>query len=116
MGHSSGAAAAMRYAETHRVLGLVLVSAYTSHLGDDLEKGSGYFDDPWQWDSIKTNTKFLVQFASKDDPFLPWPEQQEVAKNLDLDLHSYDDQGHFQSFTFPELVRVVLDYINKYKD
>ena len=33
IGHSSGACAAVRYAEEHRVAGLVLVSAYTSDLG-----------------------------------------------------------------------------------
>ena len=40
---SSGAAAGMRYAETHQIKGLVLVSAYTSDLGDEVEKTSGYF-------------------------------------------------------------------------
>ncbi|XP_067563433.1 serine hydrolase RBBP9 isoform X4 [Pseudorca crassidens] len=41
IGHSSGAIAAMRYAETHRVCAIVLVSAYTSDLGDDNERASG---------------------------------------------------------------------------
>ena len=41
IGHSSGATAAMRYAETHRVCAIVLVSAYTSDLGDDNERASG---------------------------------------------------------------------------
>ncbi|XP_057386117.1 serine hydrolase RBBP9 isoform X4 [Balaenoptera acutorostrata] len=40
IGHSSGAIAAMRYAETHRVYAIVLVSAYTSDLGDDNERAS----------------------------------------------------------------------------
>jgi predicted alpha/beta hydrolase family esterase len=72
IGHSSGAAAAMRYAETRQVKGLVLISAYTSDLGDDVEKTSGYFSRPWDWEAIKRNTEFRVQFGSKDDPFLPW--------------------------------------------
>jgi len=38
IGHSSGAAAAMRYAETHQLKGIVLVSAYHSDLGDSLER------------------------------------------------------------------------------
>ena len=54
------------------ISGIILVSAYTSDLGDDLEKKSGYFNRPWQWDKIKENTEFIVQFASTDDPFLPW--------------------------------------------
>ncbi|XP_005214401.1 putative hydrolase RBBP9 isoform X3 [Bos indicus x Bos taurus] len=40
IGHSSGAIAAMRYAETHRVYAIVLVAAYTSDLGDANERAS----------------------------------------------------------------------------
>nr|AAI24590.1 Si:ch211-258l4.7 [Danio rerio] len=40
IGHSSGAAAAMRYAETHKVFAIILVGAYTSHLGDENERES----------------------------------------------------------------------------
>nr|XP_048311461.1 serine hydrolase RBBP9 isoform X2 [Myodes glareolus] len=44
IGHSSGAIAAMRYAETHQVYALILVSAYTSDLGDENERASGFSD------------------------------------------------------------------------
>lgn len=37
IGHSSGAAAIMRYIETHKVKGVVLVSAYYTDLGDETE-------------------------------------------------------------------------------
>lgn len=33
-----------RYAETHRVYAIVLVSAYTSDLGDENERASGKFE------------------------------------------------------------------------
>ncbi|XP_017719196.1 PREDICTED: LOW QUALITY PROTEIN: putative hydrolase RBBP9 [Rhinopithecus bieti] len=68
-----------RYAETHRVYAIVLVSAYTSDLGDENERASGYFTRPWQWEKIKANCPYIVQFGSTDDPFLPWKEQEEVA-------------------------------------
>ncbi|XP_053783107.1 serine hydrolase RBBP9 isoform X3 [Desmodus rotundus] len=84
IGHSSGAIAAMRYAETHRVYAIVLVSAYTSDLGDENERASGYFSRPWQWEKIKANCAHIVQFGSTDDPFLPWKEQQEVADRLSI--------------------------------
>ena len=54
------------------------MSAYVSDLGDDLEKQSGYFNRAWQWEKIKENTEFIVQFASTDDPFLPW-----IVSNFD---------------------------------
>ena len=107
VGHSSGAAAAMRFAETNKVRGIILVSAYTSDLGDDLERKSGYFNRPWKWQKIKENFGWISQFASEDDPFLPWEEQMEVAKNLECDLHSYEDKGHFMSSVFPDLLSLV---------
>lgn len=45
VGHSSGAAAGMRYAEQHKLFALVLVSAYTTDLGDKLEAASGALED-----------------------------------------------------------------------
>ncbi|GAX73795.1 hypothetical protein CEUSTIGMA_g1246.t1 [Chlamydomonas eustigma] len=112
IGHSSGAAAAMHYAETRHVKGLVLISAYTSDLGDDIERSSGYFSRPWDWEAIKGNTEFRVQFGSKDDPFLPWSEQMEVANSLGLELHDFDDRGHFTDSQFPELLAVIKSKIS----
>uniref|UniRef100_A0A3B3RNB5 Retinoblastoma binding protein 9 n=2 Tax=Paramormyrops kingsleyae TaxID=1676925 RepID=A0A3B3RNB5_9TELE len=109
IGHSSGAAAAMRYAEVHKVYAIVLVGAYTSDLGDENEKESGYFSRPWQWDRIRSNCGHIVQFGSMDDPFLPWSEQQQVTESLQAQLYEYTDRGHFQNTQFPELVRVVRE-------
>jgi len=67
--------------------GLVLVSAYTTDQGDDLEARSGYFNRPWLWDRIKSNVGFCIQLGSTDDPFLPWSEQQEVADGLAAQLY-----------------------------
>ena len=44
IGHSSGAVAAMRYAETHRLLGSILVGVCYTDLGDSFEAASGYYD------------------------------------------------------------------------
>lgn len=49
----------------------------------------------------------LLQFASHDDPFLPWSEQQEVAQGLGAELKEYDDQGHFQDEEFLDLVQAL---------
>ncbi|TEA31730.1 hypothetical protein DBR06_SOUSAS22610072, partial [Sousa chinensis] len=106
IGHSSGATAAMRYTETHWVCAIVLVSEYTSDLGDDNERASGYFSRPWQWEKIKANCPHIVQFGSTDNPFLPWKEQ-EVANRLEAKLYRFTDHGHFQSTEFDELVSVV---------
>ena len=43
VGWSSGAVAAMRYAEQHKIKGSVLIGACYTDLGDELEKQSGYW-------------------------------------------------------------------------
>ncbi|XP_075719072.1 serine hydrolase RBBP9 isoform X1 [Rhinoderma darwinii] len=107
IGHSSGAAAAMRFAETHEVFAIILVAAYTSDLGDENERESGYFSRPWQWEKIKSNCRHIIQFGSTDDPFLPWNEQQDVAHHLSVKLHKYTDRGHFQNTEFTDLLNAV---------
>merc|ERR1712034_159458 len=92
IGHSSGSAAAMRYAESHKVYGIVLVSAYTLDLGDKLEHESGYFNRPWDWNKIKENVEWICQFASSDDPFLRYHEQKEVAEGLSAELYEFSDK------------------------
>ena len=70
---------------------------------DEVERASGYFNRPWRWADIRANAGFIVQFASTDDPVLPWAEQQEVADGLGAELHRFEDRGHFQNTAFPEL-------------
>lgn len=108
IGHSSGAIAAMRYAEKNKILGSVLVAPYYTDLGDDSEKESGYFNRPWDWEAIKKNQKFIIQFNSTDDPWIPIKEARFVHEKLDTDYHEFTDQGHFggdrEKPTFPELI------------
>lgn len=115
IGHSSGALAAMRYAENHKILGSILVSAMYTDLGIESEKLSGYFDQPWQWDSIKNNQQWIVQFASTDDPWIPIEEPRFIHKKLSTEYYECTDQGHFggnnNKPTFPELVKAFTQKI-----
>jgi len=109
VGHSSGAAALMRLAEKHRVFGMVLVSAYTSDLGDATERKSGYFARPWKWAQQRENCDFIAQFASTDDPFLPMEEQLAVKQGLapKVEYHQFDGRSHFFDYPFWELLRLI---------
>ena len=49
VGHSSGAQAALRYAEAHDLKAVVLVSATYTDLGDDGERASGYYPQVSSW-------------------------------------------------------------------
>ena len=60
IGWSSGAVAAMRYAETHKIAGSILISPCYTNLDNDLEKQSGYYDSPWQWDQIRANQQTIA--------------------------------------------------------
>ncbi|MBP9719188.1 MAG: alpha/beta hydrolase [Candidatus Levybacteria bacterium] len=115
IGHSSGAILAMRYAETHKLLGSVLVSTYHTDLDDEDEKQSGYFTNPWNWKAIKDNQKWIVQFASTDDPFIPIEEARFIHKKLQTDYHEYTDQGHFglpiDKKEFPELLTTIKKHL-----
>lgn len=111
IGHSSGAVAAMRFAEQTKLLGTVLVGACYTDLGDEKEKASGYYQNPWNWQSIKDNQKWIIQFASIDDPWIPIEEARFIHSQLDSEYYEYTNQGHFggdrEKKTFPEIVKII---------
>ncbi|KPJ57199.1 esterase [Parcubacteria bacterium DG_74_2] len=111
IGHSSGAIAAMRFAEGNKILGSVLVATYYTDLGDENEKKSGYFTHPWNWESIRKNQKWIIQFASVDDPYIPIEEARFIHQKLQTDYHEYKDEGHFgaddDKTIFPEIIAVI---------
>ncbi len=112
IGHSSGAIAAMRYAETHQIHGSVLVGSYHTDLGDATEKESGYFNDPWDWENIKNHQSWICQFASRDDPYIPIEEARFVHEKLGTEYYEYKSEGHFGSphedkTEFPELISIL---------
>jgi uncharacterized protein len=113
VGHSSGAVAALRYAETHKILGTVLVGVCYTDLGYQSERISGYYDAPWQWDAIKANQQWVALLASTDDPFIPISEPRFVNDKLDCEYYEFDDQGHFMNDDIPAALAVILAKLNR---
>ena len=109
VGHSSGAVAAMHYAERNKILGSVLVGVCHTDLGEESERVSGYYDHPWDWKKIKNNQNWIVQFASIDDPYIPVAEPRFVREQLQTEYHEYADRGHFMNTEFPELIEAVKE-------
>jgi predicted alpha/beta hydrolase family esterase len=110
VGWSSGAVAAMRYAETHKIRGSVLIGPCASDLNDALERQSGYFDKPWDWESIKANQRHIAIVYSDNDPFIPQEQFALIRNELDPDVIMLPGAKHFmEQDTFPE----VLEYIVK---
>lgn len=119
IGHSTGAIASMRYAEQNQILGSVLVGSYYTDLGDAEEAASGYFDHPWEWERIKENQKWIVQFHSTDDPWIPSSEAALVHEQLQTEYHEFHDRGHFgvdRPYTeFPELFDVLRQKLDAFQ-
>jgi uncharacterized protein len=108
IGHSSGAVAALRYAESHQLLGSVLVGVCYTDLGDPGERASGYYAAPWRWDAIRQNQQWISVFNSVDDPHIPIAEPRFVAAQLRCAYFEFADRGHFvERQPFPELVSFV---------
>jgi uncharacterized protein len=106
IGHSSGAVAAMRYAETHKVKAIFLVSACWTDLGIENEKNSGYYSREWEWEKIKLNCEKIIQLHSKNDPFIPMEESDHVHENLNSEYYVFEKLGHFMFEDFPQLVEI----------
>ena len=82
IGHSSGAVAGLRILEETKLLGCVLVAACYTDLGDKGERLSGYYNRPWKWDKIKSNSEWILQYHSLDDPFIPIQEANHIAASV----------------------------------
>ena len=109
VGWSSGANAAMRYAERYRIKGSVLVAPSLTNLGIDLEKQSGYYDTPWDFVSMKNNQEQVALFYSDNDEFIPKHEFETIAKELSPQVFHFEKQGHFMNqTTFPELLAYLV--------
>ena len=119
IGHSSGAVVSMRFAEKHKIFGSIIIGAYYTDLGYEKEKLSGYFNHPWDWESIKKNQNWIIEFASTDDPWIPIEEPRYIHKKLNTEYYEYHDQGHFggdyHKITFPEVVKLLENKLLNFK-
>lgn len=117
VGYSSGAVAAMRFAENNKILASILVGGCYTDLGYENEKMSGYFSNPWNWNAIKENQHWIVQFASTDDPYIPIEEARFIHNQLQTDYHEYTNEGHFgadrNKKEFPEIIEAIKMHLNK---
>lgn len=112
IGHSSGAIAAMRFAERQPILGSILVAAYHTDLGMEKEKLSGYFDSSWNWENIKKNQQWISLFASQDDPWISIDHPRHIHLQLNCEYHEFKNEGHFGGdyvkSTFPEITHTII--------
>ena len=86
----------MRYAETHRLLGSILVGVCHTDLGDSFEAASGYYEAEWQWQRIRDNQQWIAVYSSSDDPHIP-DRGAAVRRVTQLKCSHFEftDRGHF---------------------
>ena len=113
IGHSSGAVAAMRLLEKNTLKGCVLVSACHTDLGSESERLAGYYNRAWDWESIKSNTEWILQYHSTDDPFIPMAEADHVASNLSSDYKRFEDKSHFFAPEDVQSANILADILLK---
>ena len=112
IGHSTGALLAMRLLEQIPLGGVILVSAAHTDLGDEGERASGYFDDEWDWEKMKSNGAWVHQFHSADDYLIPVDEARFVAKQLEAENFCYEELNGFSHFFKP--FKAILDCVDKH--
>lgn len=114
IGHSTGAVAIMRILEITKILGAILVAAHYTDLGYKEDKKSGYFEKSWNWQKMKNNAGWIVQFASTNDSFIPMEHSRYIHTKLDTE-YSEMEAEHFgypkPKLEFPEIVKIVKEKI-----
>ena len=112
IGHSSGAACALRLMEEHKTAGCILVSAYDSDLGDELERESGYFDRPFNYEQMVANTPFILQFHAVNDPLVPFSSGLRVAEGTKSEFVKSPNDGHFNEKTrYPVFIEKLVPHL-----
>ena len=111
VGHSTGAALAMRLLESDKIClkGVILVSAAHTDLGDEYERRSEYFNRPWDWVKMKGGAEIIHLFHGTDDHLIPVREARHIAEMLEGENFEYSElpnKGHF-FYPFQEILDVM---------
>lgn len=119
IGHSSGAACALRLMEEHPFAACLLVSAYDTDMGDEVERESGYFNRPFDYKTMQRHVPRIAQLHSASDHLVPVAVARRVAQGLAaatsdaaegaaVYVETADD-GHFQDDEYEALMWPVVE-------
>lgn len=122
VGHSSGAACAMRLLEQYGkedtaqtpIHTCILIAAAYTDLDDDDERESEYFNRPWDWEAMKKgcNTP-IVLFHGTNDPLIPVSEARYIAQQLTPTYCDYRERKGKSHFFRPwnELLDIIDQHL-----
>lgn len=106
IGHSSGATeilGILQHLPTGTVIQkAILVGGFGRPLGKGWEMLAGLFEEPFDWDKIKKQSKEFVLIHSDNDPYVPLAEATFLKTKLGGDLVLLSGQKHFSIGTVGE--------------
>lgn len=107
IGHSSGAVAILGFLQTLPkdivVKQIILVGVFKNDLGWDALKE--LFDDPFDFEMIKTHVKEITLIHSDNDPYIPLDQAEYLADQLDGELIILKGQKHFSASMDPKYTK-----------
>ena len=108
IGHSSGAVAAMRYAETHRLLGSVLVGVCHTDWATPSKRRAAITASPGTGSGSATTSSGWQSTVRPTMPHIPIAEPRFVAAQLGCSYFEFTDRGHFvDTRELPEVVQFI---------
>lgn len=113
VGHSLGTRAALLYLERYptKLHALVLIAAFANRKENAKRKNEHYadfFEKIVDTDAIKSLTSHRIVIHSTDDDSIAFEQGEEIARDLDAKLLTYNNRGHFSD---PENYSYIFDVI-----
>lgn len=120
VGHSIGAALALRLAEITKLpyKALFLVSPFLKKINlPDLDAiNATFYEHQYDWAKIISNAGRIHSFAGDNDPYVPLGHSEEVALNAKSDLVVIKEGGHLNAEFGYDKFPLLLDAIMALKD
>ena len=99
IGHSSGVQALMKCAETRELKKVILLAATAEHNNVASEIETGWYDEPWDYLSIRNNCEKIVICNGGKDHFITSEEGRNLAKNLRCKFLLFKEEGHLTEWS-----------------
>lgn len=117
VGHSIGPALILRKLEIleEPVKASFLVAGCIGKLGiDDFDKiNASFFENPFDWNEIKKNSKHFFVYHSDNDPYVPLEMGKELANKLGVEVILVKGGGHLNEKVGYTKFPLILEDIKK---
>ncbi|MDB5181058.1 MAG: hypothetical protein JWO54_821 [Candidatus Saccharibacteria bacterium] len=116
IGHSLGCITILKYLETLRddqkVKACVFVAGFTRPFRNYLNGHDSFFEEPIDWDSVRSHSDAFIAIHSEDDQSVDFEELGQFEDKLNAQLIIVNGMGHFGSgdgvFEIPVVRDVIL--------